>query len=680
MSDDITLSNMWASYGIAPEPIIGDGSSLYDDILDTYGIVQANRSYVPGTLPGIDIKSADALAVIKMALTEPFANGRYNNPIEMVINEDGEAELIKVGAFSGNISDIYTTIEVSNYNIAPTSVKITGKKSQPLRSLGNFVDLLGPREVFNDSGSATGENAVIWDTSQMVNDCPQKSFKRHATITFQDPNLNAWPLNDREEGIFEVSSVWQKVIGWVWYLHPGSTASSTKVTVKQTATVPILISSISSSTGVAVPNQSLPPNIGSLVKRTTTTDVCYEGQGDSVTCGEGAVDVTLPPNLRYTTLRNTQVDNFINISKVYIIGQKLDTCKMYPASETVLSNYINCDSPTTRIAMLQNQNNIELFVGCDDLMPKVYTLDEGIDYGIGYNAGKMCIQLVNNSYSYDFLPYGTNTKFKIIPNSNFNTETGATAGNGSIIPGEGDGYLVQQLWAQAEFSSPSIDVFDPYNNAINIAKAVRLEVAPILLDDVPAPIAIDGHIINMEDGVIDSDPTTQQEFKDTEYEVALRNLNGSQIVDLNMATLDEDQVEAFSKNLYNIFNSDKDLEINYVCGPGASPKIGGAGKNGGIVNSITYSYSDMGSYTISVTEGPMLSVSSGVTSIAGAVTIRQNEDVTVNGTVIQDEGNSVRYKVLLDGMGTFIAYSGVSKVIRKGDTVTVKVYNVPIEK
>lgn len=688
------IPGIWESYNVvdyANEPEV-TGSDIVTDILDTYSIPIADFDVSGGTLAGIDIKSADALSVIKMALTEAFAKGTYSTPIELTINDAGEAELIRVGSFSGNLSEIYTKIQTSTYNIPPTSVKLTGKKPRPSRTLGSFINLLEGRLTVNNSklplnSILPSSQALIWDTSQMVNDCPQLSFKRHATITFKDPNLDAWPTDDGIEGIFTVDSVWQKVIGWVWYLDPGSTAETTKVTVKDTATVPILIGSIPGEVGMATAFQDSGPDLGQLIKRVTAESFtspelagCFEGQGTEVTCGDGSITIMLPEFLRFTNTRTTQVDNFVNISKIYIVGQTLDLCMVFPASEEVVRNFISAGSPDARVTMLKDLNNIKLFVGCNDLIPKVYSLEEGIDYGIGYNIdGSLCLQLVNNSYSYDFLPYGAETDFNIIPACQLATYTNSSTGRGSIIPGRGKGYLVQQLWAEAEFTVPSIEIYDPYGNALQIANAVRLEVAPILMDDPPAPIAINGDLINLEDTIRDSDPTTTQNFEDTEYEQALRAMNGTQVVDLNMATLDESETQKFCELLYNMYNDDSDLEINYVCGPEASPRLGGTGEEGGIINAITYSYSDMGSYTISVTEGPMLSAAMGLSSITGGDYVKQSESVTANGVVIQDEGNSVRYKVLVDGIGIVTAYSGVSQVIRVGDNVTVRINNVPVE-
>ena len=58
---------------------------------------------------------------------------------------------------------------------------------------------------------------------------------------------------------------------------------------------------------------------------------------------------------------------------------------------------------------------------------------------------------------------------------------------------------------------------------------------------------------------------------------------------------------------------------------------------------------------------------------------KQVESITENGIVIQDEGNCLRYKVLVAGIGIVTAYSAISDIIRVGDEVVVKIYNVPME-
>lgn len=669
---------------------------LAHTILSTFGIPTEGED-LSGELQGVDIKDADAMATIKMALVESFAKNDTVNPLELIITPEGTAQIMEVGSIDGEISDIYTKIRSTTYAIPEISVKITGKKPRPRREVRDWVNMLYERTEVNTTEegpefiSELGQ-ALIWDTSQMASDCTIKSYKRHAVITFKDPNLNAWAINDGDESIYEVQSVWEKVIGWLWYIDPGPNAKKlTKVNLKQQSSVPILVQGTPGLIyAEAKPVNENAPYIGELVRRSKyegitavdDTENCYDDLSVEVSCDSTtALAINLPSNLRYENLRNTQVDNFIKISKVYIVGQRLQVCKGYPTSENVIADFNEATDDDVRLALL---NDVAIYVSCNDLKAQAYTLEEGIDYAIGYNTatGQICIQLINNAHEHDFGDYGSKKPYFIYPNCALATRPDAEEGNGlgTLIPKDGGGYLVEQLWAQVELDTPCIEIFDPYGNAKTIASEFRLEIAPIVVVDDPAPIAINGELVNQEDSIVDSDPLTVQPLQDTDYELKMRALNGTQIFETNMSTLTEDETINFSNKLYTILNEDQDLEINYVCGPECDPKLGGSGlTENGIINSITYAYTDMGSYTISITEGAIVPQTGLISSVSGNTRIKQPELVTAKGTVIQDEGNSVRYKVLVDGIGIIQAYSSVSDVIRVGDAVTVKIHNVPVE-
>lgn len=697
--EDIKLAEAMSEQSIGP---------LAHTVLNTYGVPILDEEDISGELLGIDIKDADAMATIKMALMEPFAKDPESNPLELIITPAGEAHLLEVGTIDGGISDIYTKIRSTTYNIPPVSVKVTGKKSRPRREIRDWVDMLHERQDLNsilgggdlgleEFNSQLGE-AIVWDTKQMVNDCPFKGWDKHAIVTFKDPNLNAWAPNilDNEESIYEVQSPWEKVIGWMWYVDPSDVAQKlTKINIKQQSSVPLLIKGTPGlEYGEAKAKNSTAPYIGELVRRrvyqglSTLPDPeneCYDDQSVEVSCDpETSLAITLPPSMRYTNLRGTQIDNFIKISKVYIVGQHLDMCKSFPIDDNVIERFLAETDDTERLSIL---SEVVVHVTCNNLEARPYTLEEGADYAIGYNTdtGQICIQLINNAHEQDFGDYGSRKSFFIYPNSALNLQQGPEGGEdgigiGTIIPNKGQGYLVSQLWAQIELNIPCIEIFDPYGNAVEIANKFRLEIAPIVIVDEPAPIAINGELVDQEDGIVDSDPLTVQPLQDTDYELKMRALNGTQIFETNMATLDEDQTIRFSEKLATLLNTEQGLEINYVCGPNCDPQLGGTGlTEGGVVNSITYSYTDMGSYTISVTEGPIIPQTTLINSVSGGERIKQTETVTANGTVIQDEGNSVRYKVRVDGYGVISADSAVSDVIRVGDTVSVKINNVPVE-
>jgi hypothetical protein len=125
-------------------------------------------------------------------------------------------------------------------------------------------------------------------------------------------------------------------------------------------------------------------------------------------------------------------------------------------------------------------------------------------------------------------------------------------------------------------------------------------------------------------------------------------------------------------------NKDTGVVTTYVCGPNTEVDLGELGPGGGVINSITYSYNDSSSYTISINEGSRM-----VQPLSGGgpsgPSFKATESVNARGTVIQALGNGVHFKVRLDGIGEKTAICTCHDVIREGDVVSCSIYNNPVE-
>jgi hypothetical protein len=146
---------------------------------------------------------------------------------------------------------------------------------------------------------------------------------------------------------------------------------------------------------------------------------------------------------------------------------------------------------------------------------------------------------------------------------------------------------------------------------------------------------------------------------------------------LTLSFLDENQVVRLSGALYEYMNSGDGVESTYVCGPNCDPDLGGTGPNGGIINSITYSYQDSNSYTVSVNCGPKLV--GGMSQVTGGPSPKAAESFSAKGTIIQDMGNHVYFKVRVDGFKDVVAVNMTPTVLRTGDKVNVSIHNNPVE-
>lgn len=648
--------------------------SVAELVLEAYDIPYIGAG--GGTMFGVDIKHLDAATCLKLSLLEEFAL-QQNYLREPIVNTDGQVEFVSIGALDGNISDVYHFTQTQNFLVPTTHVVVTGKKQRPSRLLREWIDLI------------SAENgAQLWDTSDMLTNCHAPNIRKYATITYNDPHFDKTSIADNIDSIYESRNPFESVVGWAYYLDPGPTVEEggivkedTTVRVSDSSSVPVLVSSETDDDVTAESG----PYIGTLIRRMYKPGLndaeyqgCFEDYGTLHQCGATTLRVQLPIELRYESVRDTIIDKFVRVSGVFFVGHELEICRSFPKTGQ------------QAVTELSGPDNTEVHISLNNTSPQVYKIDEGIDYTVAYDyeTQEICIQFVNNAPYHDGAYYGQGVPYKVVPfcalaeigflDENGQPTGGIESGVGTIFPKGGNtGFYVREIYAQVELDTPSVVIHDPEGYAIEIAKNITYEVAAITIDNEPAPIVIDGALVDQTDGIKDNDPTTVQDFTNTDYETKLSSMDGGNSVELTMATLSEASTISLSRLLYNWINTDAGLEINYVCGPSASPVLGGVGLAGGIVNNITYSYSDSGNYSISVTEGPR--VLGGLASIAGQEHVKQTEQHSGTGIVIQDNGNGILYKVLVDGVGVKEAISGVPSMIRIGDKVNVTIYNNPVE-
>ena len=192
----------------------------------------------------------------------------------------------------------------------------------------------------------------------------------------------------------------------------------------------------------------------------------------------------------------------------------------------------------------------------------------------------------------------------------------------------------------------------------------------------PNPIAFNGQLIDQTQGIRDHDPTTAQSFTDTDLEKAMDLMSGNGIT-LSLTFLNAEQCVKLSDALFDYMNSGDGTESTYICGPETEVRLGGTAPNGGIVNSINYSYQDSNSYTISVNAGPV--IMGNFAQVDGGPSQKMMEEVSAKGTIIEDMGNHIHFKVRIDGIGDRIAINMCPSILRVGDKVQCSVHNNPVE-
>jgi len=239
------------------------------------------------------------------------------------------------------------------------------------------------------------------------------------------------------------------------------------------------------------------------------------------------------------------------------------------------------------------------------------------------------------------------------------------------------GYLVKNVFAGSVLNMPCLNVYDPTpGKAKIICDTMSYQAAALVLSSPPAPIALNGSIVDTSDSEQDHDPSTTQSFSNSSLETAMESMNGGQGFTLNLPWLDEGGVCMLSRSLYDSLSSDSGSMTVFIDGPGSNPQVGGTAPDGGIINEVFHSYTDSVAYTVSVGSGPRIirDFASG-----GTAYYKMVDTVNAGGTIIEDCGNHVDFKVMLESFGAVIAINGVADILRVGDFVNCTMYNNPVE-
>jgi hypothetical protein len=650
--------DFWPDFGgnLTPPDITCEGTgSLAYRVLRAFDIPCGD--VIGGDLPDLDIKHMDAIQIIKLSLLQESADtGQLYEPI---MDATGEVMFKPIGYSGGNVSDIYYEIQTGTYNEECSGVVVVGRDPLAHRREAEWKEIWA------------GGTKQIFDAGFLFSSCSNPHYNQYAVIVFDDPHLNS-EYEDGIDNLYEITrdNPYDTITGYAYYMSwPGwESDSTTTVTLSDSAKILIEIEEVT---------------LGKLRKRPIVDPrwgeepACFEGTQDSVSA-EGGVPIPLPEAFRFDSVRGTVVDKFTGVVGVYVSGFPIKYLKGKPISNSAAAK----ENPTGEDTYCE--------ISIDQTYESVFSLDEGKHYVVAYAEGteyaSPVIVFADNLRPGDPLKIdGENpTHYKVAPNCEYAVNTDGlprTEGDGYILPtGPSSGFLVNQIFVGVELETPSIIIYNPdgiNNKATEIANSLTYQVAPIITVDEPPPIAFNGTLVDQTSAIVDHDPTTTQNFEDTEMEKVLDQMDAGGGMTLNLSFLDENQVVRLSGALYDYMNSGSGVESAYICGPNCQPDLGGLGPNGGVINAINYSYQDSNSYTISVNCGPKLI--GGMSQVSGGPSPKATESFSAKGTVIQDEGNNVYFKVRVDGFKDVTAVNMCPKVIRVGDKVNVSIHNNPVE-
>ena len=641
-------------------------SKVAEDILDLYNIEYDDLSGAGagGDLESLDIKRMDAMTAINWSLMERGAkSGREF--IEPIMSPEGVVEFREIGRYDARIDDIYYEISTGSFTESPKAVMVTGGRPLPY---------VRPMQWY----PIWGDNAVrVYHQDEMFKNCRRDDYIRFAHIVFKDPQTTS-TYNDGIENLYEINddNPWDRIAGYVTYINPGPEATDeTKVTYSDNATIFI---QIGGGDNPEMGNMQIRPTYDDL--NTLNDAECLSPEeGEEVSFSDGII-VEIPDDIRYTDIRGVPRDAFSKISDVYLIGKEIDALLLKP-----LNAAAQLLGPTT-------DNSISMF-SINKTETKTFRLDPGKHYVVAYEEGPSgpipYIVFIKNAHPKDPFTYGKNHTMYPNPYCTWAKEKGLTAEDVveeyTVYPDEiFHGVLVHQIWVSVDLNIPSVSVYDPdgtNSKAINIATNLRYYISPIIITEEPAPIAYAGPSTGGSADLVDqmpptdNDPLTAQNFDDREIEQYLDEMQGGGM-SITFSFLDEESVIGMANMLYNHFQSDV-VETVYTCGPDCNPILGGYGERGGVVNSIRYNYSDSGSYTVSVTEGPKLV--GNLTPVDGGPSMKMAENFNSSGVVIDQLGDNIHFKVRIDGYGERWAINMAPTIIRMKDIVSCTVHNNPVE-
>lgn len=660
-------SKFWESFGdsslysFSYDPT---DESLAANILKEYQI-DCKTTHIGGNLPSVDIKHGNALELIKLSLLEDSIDNTHG-PYEAYVDYDSNSvEFREVGGYSANIGyDVYQQIQTGVYVENCSGVIVTGKNPLPTRKPLVWNSLL--------------KDGLIFNATKMTSNCSRKDFDTFCILTYDDQNLDSSKYDDGIDNFYDLTTPYENIIGYArrkWADIEKKPEAS--VIDSNTSSVPLRV--VGSTTAKKLGELQKPPDIPSEIEQQKGADLsCWVDKAEDAAVNDG-IEIKIPTELRYTTAYGDIIDKYIGIADIFVVGKEMTGLFGRP----VTANDLKSTSTTKR----------EIWASINVLPSesRIFKLEEGVEYAIVYKDKKPYIVFANQAFTDDDAEYGDSPTFNVYPNCKYAAnltieETRGLKDKGSILPtGNYNGILVEEVWAMVDLETPCILIKDPNGDALTIAKELEYDVAALVIEDKPAPMAFagksspGGRLIDQASQQSDNDPTTKQSLMTNDYETVLNEIDKGGGIQLTLSFLDENQCIKLAGLLYKYMNNQDGIEIVYTCGPDSNPKVGGYTVGGGIVNSVVHQYSDSGSYTVSVTESGRLISDSSLAGIDGGPYTKKIENVSARGTVVSDMGNHIFYQIRIDGFGIKLGVNVSKDILRIGDKVSCTIHNNPIE-
>ena len=678
-------------------------------ILDAFSISYSLSNILGGKLPGLDIRNQDATTMMKLSLATELLDPPAGSAgfAEVELDPYGIARFYVAGAAAASNLDIRYCIPTSQVVNPANLVIVRGYDPPPRRELRASFDGLKNREVMDYKDCAEES-------------CDEDIVSQYATISYDDPQLDQNYLDDIVNS-YELQA-FETILGYLIDLDmpdgtdpnspnfiPGlkvTFGDSTKEYIKVAANLfnaSVVAGTITDESGkiTSIGSQNkggsesaTAGSPGTAVPIVLTT---VSPRGDKCSITQTAIagsNITIKAE-RFKRLNKFGLEesDFIGVVDVVFAGRKVQSLTISPGSPVAGVDGLvkTVVRPNKELVSLQQGKNWSYTVdpSTQDVTISLYSLIEDA-----------FTEFVCSAYG-DPLSATGNPSTAVVTFTTddlFTSEESLTNMDDFICNiGDSLGYRTTnaQICLVVERKRPSIDIFDPLGNALGRANEIAITYTPIVIVDEPPPIAyaatstlssLDGTrtiaaegIIDQTDGIVDSDPSTVQDLEDSELSILQDNTSGSTI-DITLPFCTDQECLQIARNFLDL-QSRVVSTHSMILGPDSQPRLGDFVNlpNGeiGVINELSYSYSDASQYLITASVGPLY-LSAG--SFNDAKYQLQTEDVTREGYVVQDGGNGAEYVVRLEGYGEITALLMVLDDVSVGDKVGIRIYNNPVEK
>jgi hypothetical protein len=616
-------------------------------VLEQFGIPVTGGSLLGEPLNGYDIKSQEALQILKLSLLA-YSNGEKF--IELYADSAGGALVVEVGETEIDVGDapLLHKNSISSSKTEINHVVVHAKAPFPFRTYGGTVDIMG-RGV---------EKQYRFDCVLPSPGTKQLTFQKESWVEFERSEQSKETQDLLKAAVNRER--WENLIGYrarfasipIWATMSPSPTSPDVVALPNTSfsSTPVTFDNYPDSGGVVDVS-------GISMASTPVLDIQYGADLIKIAQSLGIDDLDDDSGAYFTDLNED--DYFVLLGHECGMNSLSRGTNWYllPTGDPNTALVQVRESSANAIAMTALGGFTSTFAG-PSAQTELYRAENGF---IGNFQEMMKTNLAEG-------------RPLLAPHIGVATKAGI---HGNLVAGFG-GNLGIEVWGlnlTYTKQTPCIQIKSQNNDAWSIASSVAAEgvnySALVVVEEPPcAGLAPGG-------GPVCPVPPPNDETEQYCPETALDTLEGS-VIEMSAPWLDKTGAQEFANNLYTLVSTESPDSATYTYARGGQSVYPGMSFNGQIVHSVEFSYADKSSQTTTITTGPKFYQSGS----AGGDSryIKRSETINKPGVVIGGHNESGTFSVNVDGLGIYEAINGQIDPIYPGDRVEVKIMNYPIER